>query len=283
MSEAREHVDDSGVHYDIEPRIFELLLDENLNYSSGIHFDGDPDLNLAQQTKMHRIAEICGFREGQRVLDMGCGWSGPAAWFAKEYGVHVTGLNLSPEQRAYGLVRAERMGVADRLDVVVARAQEADFGDNSFDHVIFLESIIHMEEKDQIFANCARMLRPGGTVFVQESDYDRQSRKEDYLADRGFDEVDQAFGGTATMCSGGRMLMHMEEAGLVPIHLSDISDDYKITLAQWLKNLDVHEEAMCAIDLRAHTMLRRYLMIALGTYRVGGTVCHMMAARKPKA
>jgi len=281
MSEAREHVDDSGVHYDIEPRVFELLLDENLNYSSGIHVDGDPDLDRAQQAKMHRIAGICGFREGQRVLDMGCGWSGPAAWFAKEYGVHVTGLNLSPEQRAYGLARAERMGVGERLEVVVARAQEADFPDASFDHVVFLESIIHMEEKDEIFANCARMLRPGGTVFVQESDYDRQSRKEKYLADRGFDEVDQAFGGTATMCSGGRMLMHMEEAGLVPIHLSDISDDYKITLAQWLKNLDVHGDAMRAIDPRAHTMLRRYLMIALGTYRAGGTVCHMMAARKP--
>jgi cyclopropane-fatty-acyl-phospholipid synthase len=282
MSEASEHVDDSGVHYDIEPRVFELLLDENLNYSSGIHVDGDPDLDRAQLAKMHRIAEICGFREGQRVLDMGCGWSGPAAWFAKEYGVHVTGLNLSPEQRAYGLARAERMGVGDRLDVVVARAQEADFDAESFDHVIFLESIIHMVEKDQIFASCARMLRPGGTVFVQESDYDRQSRKEQYLADRGFDEVDQAFGGTATMCSGGRMLMHMEEAGLVPIHLSDISDDYKITLAQWLKNLDQYSEEMRAIDARAHTMLRRYLMIALGTYRAGGTVCHMMAARKPK-
>lgn len=281
MSGGGEHVDASGVHYDIAPEVFELLLDANMNYSSGIHEDGDPDLDRAQEAKMHRIARICGFRSGDRVLDLGCGWSGPAAWFAKEYGVHVTGLNLSEEQRAYGLERAARMGVADRLEVVVARAQEADFPDASFDHCIFLESIIHMDEKDDIFAMCARVLRPGGTVFVQESNYDRQSRRDKYRSDRGFSEVDQAFGGTATMCSAGRMFEHMEEAGLVPCHLEDISAHYRVTLAQWLANLDRHEAGMKALDARAHTMLRRYLMIALATYRAGGTVCHMMAARKP--
>jgi cyclopropane-fatty-acyl-phospholipid synthase len=254
-----------------------------MNYSSGYYVKGDEDLHAAQIEKMERVARWTGMQPGHRILDLGCGWSGPALYFAEKFGCHVTGINLSPVQREYGLNWAARRGLSDRLSVEVRDVMNLPYPDGSFDHVIFFESIIHMPEKDAIFARCHEILRPGGTIFIQESCYDRGSMRERYLSDRGFGEVNKAFGYTATLVSGGEMLCRLEEARLVPEYLENISAHYCRTLSQWLDGLDVHRDAMREVSDRAYWMLRRYLMVALGTYESGGTVCHQIMARKSRS
>jgi len=271
----------SGVHYDIPPAVFEMLLDRNMNYSSGYYATGDESLDAAQEAKMARIAHYAGIRTGQRALDVGCGWCGPALFLAEHFGCHVTGVTLSAAQREYALAWADRRGLKDRLTVELRNVMDLPYADGTFDQVLFLESIIHMPEKAAIFARCEKLLRPGGRIFIQESNYNRASMRERYLADRGYVEVDQAFGYTSHMVSAGEMLMFLEEAGLAPEWVEDISAHYVRTLSQWLGNLDLHASRMSAVSRQAYTMLRRYLMIALATYRAGGTVCHMITARKP--
>jgi cyclopropane-fatty-acyl-phospholipid synthase len=277
---AGESVGDSGVHYDTPPRIFEMLLDRNMNYSSGVYPQGDEDLDSAQLAKMAKVAGWLGLRPGMRLLDVGCGWFGPALYLAEHYGVQVTGVTLSPVQREYGLAWAERRGLRHAVQIDVCSVLDMPYPGESFDAIMFLESIIHMPPKRQIFERCAALLRPGGRVLVQESNYDRQSQHERYRGDRGNREVDQAFGYTMDMVSAGRMQMELEETGLVPYGLENLSRHYVRTLSQWLANLDEHAEEMRAISQRAYLMLRRSLMIALATYRSGNTVCHMITAEK---
>lgn len=272
----------SAVHYDIYPQIFEYLLDENMNYSSGVYPRGDEDLGEAQIHKMRAIANFTDLREDDEVLDLGCGWGGPGLYFAENYGCRVTGVNLSPVQRDYANAWAQRRGLAERFGVQVCDVHALPFADESFDKIMFLESIIHMPDKEKIFQNCFRLLKPGGRVFVQESCYDRGSLEGKYRADGGYLEFDEAFGGSTTMVSGGQMLSQMEEAGLLPLHLEEIGQDYVRTLSQWLRNLDANSEAMREISKEAYLMLRRYLMIALGTYRSRHTLCHQITAQKPK-
>ena len=271
----------SGVHYDTNPQVFELMLDRNMNYSSGYYLTGEEDLDQAQVHKMDKIAAMCGMKPGDRVLDVGCGWTGPARYFAREHGCAVTGLTLSEVQRDYGLEQARAAGVADRIEIVVRDVMNAELPPESFDHVLFLESIIHMPQKAEIFGFCERVLRPGGMTFVQESCYDRNSLTESYRADRGFQAVDEAFGQTGDMVSAGEMLRLMEEAGLVPVMAENISQHYVKTLAQWGERIDQHGEEMRAACGDFFPMLRRYIMLALTTYRVGQTVCFMLAAQKP--
>ena len=274
-------VGDSGVHYDIPARVFELLLDPNMNYSSGIYPRGDEDLEAAQVAKMDRIASLLALGEGKRVLDIGCGWGGPACYLARHYDCEVVGITLSAVQKEAAEARARSLAVQRRVHVQQCDVLDMCLEPASFDSVIFLESIIHMPDKTRIFKACESLLIPGGLLFIQESNYDCGSRVERYRSERGFAEVNEAFGGTATMLSAGEMFCRLEECGLVPQHLEDISVHYQRTLMQWLDNLDRHREPMRAISERAHTMLRRYLMIALQTYRSGHTVCHQMSARKP--
>jgi cyclopropane-fatty-acyl-phospholipid synthase len=270
----------TGVHYDTPPEVFELLLDKNMNYACGYYLRGDEDLDTAQVEKMNRIARHLGLAEGHRILDMGCGWSGPALYFAEQFGCHVTGITLSPVQQEYGLKWAARRGLTERIQIEVRNVMEVSYPPESFDHIIFLESIIHMSQKDALFALCHTLLKPDGKIFIQESDYDRGSMRARYLSDPGFKEVDRAFGYISHMVSGGEMLCHLEEAKFIPEYLENISSHYTRTLSQWLDRLDTHADRMRSISERAYWMLRRYLMIALGTYRSGHTVCHQIMARK---
>jgi cyclopropane-fatty-acyl-phospholipid synthase len=273
----------SGVHYDTQPRIFELLLDRNMNYSSGYYPRGDESLDAGQVAKLEHIGRSLSLARGDRMLDVGCGWSGPALYYAEHHRCRVTGVTLSDVQRDYGLAWAARRAVHDDYRIDLHSVMDLPYADGSFDHILFLESIIHMPEKDEIFARCLKLLRPGGRILIQESCYDRDSMRERYLADRGFEEINRAFGFTGDMVSGGEMLRRLEEAGFHPLGLENISTHYIRTLSQWLQNLDRHAEEMQTVSKSAYRMLRQYLMLALATYRSGHTLCHLVTAARPAA
>ena len=258
-----------------------MLLDKNMNYSSAVYRTKSEDLDTAQIIKMDQIARLTNLREDDHILDVGCGWSGPALYFAENYGCRVTGINLSAVQREHGLDWAKQRGLEDRVSIDVCSVANMVYESESFDKIVFLESIIHMPNKEQIFRDCFRLLKPGGRLFVQESNFDRGSMASKYSFDKGHDEFDLAFGYTTSMLSGGQMISLMEEAGFLPIHLVEIGLDYAITLSQWLRNLDRHQEEMRTISKENCTMLRRYLMIALGTYRSRHTLCHQITLEKP--
>jgi len=276
----RVETGDSAVHYDSSPRLFELLLDKNMNYSSGFYHTGDEDLDAAQVNKMERVAAVCGFRPGQTLLDMGCGWSGPARYFAEHHRMKVIGYTLSQVQRDFAMKMAEERGIADRLDIRVCSVLDAELEPESVDHVIFFESIIHMWEKLDLFRMCHQALKPSGTLFVQESNYDRNSNTEKFRGDRGFQLVDDVFGNTATMVSTGEMMRLMEEACFLPCYSENISNHYKRTLEQWCDRIDQHSEEMAAAEPQFFPELRKYLMMALATYRREGTICHMTVGQK---
>lgn len=271
---------DSRVHYDTDPRVFELMLDRNMNYSSGYYLNGDEDLDAAQINKMKKIAAICGMKSGDRLLDIGCGWSGPLMYFAEHYACDATGLTVSEVQRDWAIEAAKRRGLAQRVHIDVCDVLNSSFAEESFDQIIFLESIIHMHEKDKIFALCHRVLKPGGILFVQESCYDKNSLTGKYRDDRGFQAVDQAFGYTGVMVSGGEMFRLMEEAGLLPVYLENISTHYLKTLGQWAQNLDLHSNELKQAAGSFFVEFRRYIMLAIATYRAENTLCHMLAAQK---
>ncbi|MCI0733083.1 MAG: class I SAM-dependent methyltransferase, partial [Methylococcaceae bacterium] len=277
---AQNQTVDSRVHYDMDPRVFERMLDRNMNYSSGYYLSGDEDLDVAQINKMKKIAAICGMKPGNRLLDIGCGWSGPLMYFAEHYGCDATGLTVSEVQRDFAIEAAKRRGLEPRVHIDVCDVLDSSFAKESFDQVIFLESIIHMREKDKIFALCHKVLKPGGILFVQESCYDRNSLTRKYRKDRGFQAVDQAFGYTGAMISGGEMLRLMEEAGLSPVYLENVSNHYQKTLSQWAENLDLHQAELREAAGDFFVEFRRYIMLAIATYRAGTTLCHLMAAQK---
>src|SRR5690606_39245489 len=84
--------------------LFERMLDRRMMYSCGYWKDA-ATLAEAQEAKLDLIARKLHFEPGMKVLDVGCGWGGAAAYFAEKYGVEVTGVTISREQWEYDRAR----------------------------------------------------------------------------------------------------------------------------------------------------------------------------------
>jgi cyclopropane-fatty-acyl-phospholipid synthase len=81
-------------HYDLGNDLFELMLDETMTYSCAVFERPDELLADAQRRKYQRICDKLQLASGDRVLEVGCGWGGFAAFAAREHGCSVTGLTI---------------------------------------------------------------------------------------------------------------------------------------------------------------------------------------------
>ena len=90
----------ADVHYDLGSDFFVDMLGRRLIYTCG-YWDGARDLNEAQENKCDLVCRKVGLKQGDTVLDLGCGWGGFAMFAAERYGASVTGVNISDSQVAY--------------------------------------------------------------------------------------------------------------------------------------------------------------------------------------
>jgi cyclopropane-fatty-acyl-phospholipid synthase len=111
---SRRRAREVAQHYDIGIDLYEPMLGESLIYTCAYWKDVE-DLDSAQAAKLHLIARKLGLQAGMRVLDIGCGWGGAARFFARHYGVHVTGLTISTEQAAVAEQNCKDLPVEIRL------------------------------------------------------------------------------------------------------------------------------------------------------------------------
>jgi len=102
-------------HYDIGNDLYQAMLDPRMVYTCGYWQDAT-DLEAAQQAKLELVCRKLGLQPGMRVLDLGCGWGGFAAYAARHHGVSVVGYNLSREQVALARQRCADLAVDIRLD-----------------------------------------------------------------------------------------------------------------------------------------------------------------------
>src|SRR5258707_5836957 len=79
-------------HYDIGNAFYSAWLDPSMTYSSALFEDDTPDLTAAQHNKYRRLAEAIDLQPGQKLLEIGCGWGGFAAYAAQDYCANIVGL-----------------------------------------------------------------------------------------------------------------------------------------------------------------------------------------------
>ena len=123
-------------HYDLGNDFYAEWLDPGMTYSAALFEQPDQTLEDAQRAKYAALADACDIRPGQSVLEIGCGWGGFAEYLARERGVTVTGITLSPSQKAWAERRLHQAGLADRTSI-----QLIDYRDvqGRFDRIVSVE------------------------------------------------------------------------------------------------------------------------------------------------
>ena len=115
------------------------------------------------------LAEALGPEPGQHVLDVGSGLGGPARLLAAEYGVQVTGIDLSADFVAVARLLTERTGLTDRVAFVQGDALELPFGPQTFDHAWTQHVAMNIRNKAQLYRGIQRVLKPGGRLAIYDA------------------------------------------------------------------------------------------------------------------
>jgi SAM-dependent methyltransferase len=114
------------------------------------------------------LARLAGLTTGMQVLDVGGGIGGPARTLAAEFGCHVTVLDLTEEFCRTGEMLTERTELADRVEFRCASALDMPFADDSFDAAWSQHSSMNIEDRERLYAEVCRVVRPGGRFAFHE-------------------------------------------------------------------------------------------------------------------
>jgi cyclopropane-fatty-acyl-phospholipid synthase len=147
-------------HYDIKPEFYQLWLDPTMNYSCAYYTHPENSLEQAQQDKMRHIAAKLRLQPGMTVAEVGSGWGGLACYLAKNFGVTVRSVSLSPEQIAVAKQRAIDEGVADKVEFLV---QDYRHMEGTYDRVISIAMMeaIGVQNFDNYFLKLKALMKPG--------------------------------------------------------------------------------------------------------------------------
>ena len=263
-------------HYDVGNAFFELFLDETMTYSCAIFSRGAETLEEAQDVKRELICTKLALREGERVLDVGCGWGSWAIHAAQRHGVRVTGITLSPPQAEEARRRVEAAGVADRVDIRVLDWRELHA--EPFDAIASIGMVEHVGNAsiDEYARRLASLLRPGGRLLnhgiarLRHGDPEAGPFSERYV----FPD--------AAPLHLSRIVAALEAAGFEPDTAEGFRKDYSETLTHWIARLDAnHDEAERIAGVERMRVWRLYLRAARSGFDTGFMGIFQVLAHRP--
>ncbi|MGQ0587398.1 MAG: SAM-dependent methyltransferase [Gammaproteobacteria bacterium] len=161
------HTQDANAqHYEVPAEFFRLHLGPRLKYSCCLYPSPGATLAQAEESMLELCAQRAGVADGERILDLGCGWGSVSLWLAERYPrAQVTGLSNSSGQREFIEARARERGLGN-VTIRTGNVAEFEFGAGEFDRVLSVEMFEHMRNYQKLLAKVARWLKPGGALFV---------------------------------------------------------------------------------------------------------------------
>jgi cyclopropane-fatty-acyl-phospholipid synthase len=152
-------------HYEVPAGFFGAVLGRHRKYSSCYWPEGVDALSQAEAAALEATCARADLRDGQDVLELGCGWGSLSLWMAQHCPAsRITALSNSHSQREYIEIEAARLGLHN-LSVVTRDFNRFDTAER-FDRIVSVEMFEHLRNWPRAFANVARWLRPEGRFFM---------------------------------------------------------------------------------------------------------------------
>jgi cyclopropane-fatty-acyl-phospholipid synthase len=262
-------------HYELPPAFFECFLGPRHKYSCCI-YNNATTLAEAEDRALEETAEHAGLKDGQRILELGCGWGSLTLWMAERYPrSEIVAVSNSHPQRHFIETAAAQQGLRN------IRVQTADMNSFEagarFDRIVSIEMFEHMANWPALLGRAHGWLEPQGFLFLHVFSH----RTTPYRFDCG-EEADWI---AKHFFTGGVMPSHklIRELDIPFEVMADWRWDgthYRRTAEDWLRNFDANAVAIEAILHRVHgdaaqLWFRRWRLFLLATAELfwarGGT------------
>ena len=223
-------------HYELPPEFFELVLGPRLKYSSAYFAPGVTSLAQAEEAMLELYLERAQLADGQRILELGCGWGSLTLKMAERFPrAEIVAVSNSNDQRAY----LEEKRVSN-LEVLTCDINQFA-PDGHFDRIVSIEMFEHMRNYARLFGRVHHWLRPGGLAFLHVFCH----RLHPYLFEvkTEADWIERYFFTGGTMPSADLLPNLAHPLRLEASWLVD-GTHYQKTANAWLANMDRHEAAV---------------------------------------
>lgn len=263
-------------HYDVSNDFFALFLDASMTYSCALFSRGATTLEDAQEAKLELVCSKLGLREGERVLDVGCGWGSFAIHAAARHGVEVVGITLSEPQAELARRRVAEAGVADRVEIRVEDYRTLP--GERFDAIASIGMVEHVGASQiDVYARAlAALLRPGGRLLNHGIARLRHGEPEAGPFSERYVFPD------AAPLHLSRVVLALERAGFVNEHVEGLASDYAETLRHWAERLDARlDDAVRLAGAERVRVWRLYLRAARHGFLSGFTSVYQVRCRVP--
>ena len=174
-----------SLHYDLGNEFFSTWLDKTLTYSCGIFNSSNETLEKAQINKYNKLINMVKPKNGDKILEIGCGWGGFAEHVAKNYNIKLDCITISKKQFLFTKERIRKADLNHKVNV-----QMLDYRDvkKKYDIIVSIEMIEAVGEKylDKYFNTIKENLAPGGrgaiqAIIIKDELYEKYRNREDFI------------------------------------------------------------------------------------------------------
>ncbi|HUO71438.1 MAG TPA: cyclopropane-fatty-acyl-phospholipid synthase family protein [Solirubrobacteraceae bacterium] len=262
-------------HYDVSNRFYGLVLGPTLVYSCAYFASAQDTLEAAQVRKLELICRKLQLAEGERLLDIGCGWGSLVIHAAAHHGVRAVGVTLSEAQAHLARQRVADAGVADRVEIRVQDYREVH--DRPFDKIASVGMYEHVGrgELSRYARAVTTLLRPGG-LFLNHGITrlaPHAPEPDPFISRYVFPDGE--------LHPVTDIISAVQQAGLEVRDAESLREHYPLTLRRWVGNLAAnHDEAISEVGPQRERVWRLYMLgAALGFESGEISVYQVLAAR----
>ena len=221
--------DNISKHYDLGNEFFALWLDKTLTYSSAIFDERNKDLSNAQNNKYQKLIDLIKPNNGDKILEIGCGWGGFAEYLGKKYDVKLDCITISKKQFEYAKKRIHECGLNEKVNIEIKDYRDLKNKYNSIASIEMIEAV-GQNYLESYFKTIKDNLSDDGRAAIQaitidDNMFDRYKNKTDFIQKYIFP------GGF--LPSKNIINKYVSENGLAIKSYDSYADHYSETLAIW--------------------------------------------------